>query len=85
MIKRYEVVTRIEAKSLDRDREAVVHVEAGMTRIPCIEIVRRAYRIWERSGKPDGKDWEFYYQAERELEDEQLKNHQTEGSRDRQD
>jgi hypothetical protein len=41
-----------------------------MERIPLIEIVRRAYKIWEDAGKPDGKDQEFYFQAERELEGE---------------
>ena len=34
-----------------------------------IEIVRRAYALWEQAGKPDGKDQEFYLQAERELTD----------------
>ena len=32
-----------------------------------IEIVRRAYELWELAGKPDGRDQEFYHQAEREL------------------
>ena len=32
-----------------------------------IEIVRRAYALWELAGKPEGKDQEFYHQAEREL------------------
>lgn len=32
-----------------------------------IEIVRRAYELWEQAGKPDGRDQEFYLQAEREL------------------
>ena len=32
-----------------------------------IEIVRRAYELWEQAGKPEGKDQEFYHQAEREL------------------
>jgi hypothetical protein len=32
-----------------------------------MEIVRRAYEIWEQHGKPDGRDEEFYHQAEREL------------------
>jgi hypothetical protein len=41
-----------------------------MGRVPGIEIVRRAYKIWEGSGKPEGKDQEFYHQAERELEEE---------------
>jgi len=41
-----------------------------MGRVPSIEIVRRAYKIWEDSGKPEGKDREFYHRAERELEEE---------------
>jgi hypothetical protein len=32
-----------------------------------IEIVRRAYELWEQAGKPDGQDQEFYHRAEREL------------------
>jgi hypothetical protein len=32
-----------------------------------MDIVRRAYELWKQAGQPDGKDYEFYYQAEREL------------------
>ena len=38
-----------------------------MARSRGIEIVRRAYELWEQAGKPDGQDQEFYHQAEREL------------------
>ena len=41
-----------------------------MGRVPGIEIVRRAYKIWEDSGRPEGKDQEYYLRAERELEEE---------------
>jgi hypothetical protein len=34
-----------------------------------IHIVRRAYQIWVENGRPEGKDQEFYYQAERELKE----------------
>jgi hypothetical protein len=34
-----------------------------------IEIVRRAYELWEQAGKPDGRDQEFYLEAERELQE----------------
>jgi hypothetical protein len=34
-----------------------------------MEIVHRAYGLWERAGKPDGKDQEFYHQAEQELQE----------------
>jgi hypothetical protein len=40
---------------------------ASVGKPPMIEIVRRAYELWEQAGKPDGKDQEFYHQAEREL------------------
>jgi hypothetical protein len=39
----------------------------SVVRPSMIEIVRRAYELWEQAGKPDGKDQEFYHQAEREL------------------
>ena len=33
-----------------------------------MQVVRRAYELWEQAGKPEGRDQEFYHQAERELE-----------------
>jgi hypothetical protein len=33
-----------------------------------MDIVRRAYELWEHAGKPDGRDQEFYHQAEQELQ-----------------
>jgi Protein of unknown function (DUF2934) len=35
-----------------------------------MEVVRRAYELWEKARKPEGRDQEFYHQAERELEEE---------------
>ena len=32
-----------------------------------MEVVHRAYELWEKAGKPEGRDQEFYHQAEREL------------------
>jgi hypothetical protein len=34
-----------------------------------IDIVRRAYQLWQENGQPEGKDQEFYFQAERELKE----------------
>ena len=31
------------------------------------QIIHRAYELWEQAGKPDGRDEEFYHQAEKEL------------------
>ena len=35
-----------------------------------IDIVRRAYELWQENGKPEGKDQEFYYQAGKELNEQ---------------
>jgi hypothetical protein len=34
------------------------------------EITRRAFLLWEQAGGPEGRDEEFYHQAERELRGE---------------
>jgi hypothetical protein len=39
-----------------------------MKRPAVIEVVRRAYHLREKAGKPEGRDQEFCHQAERELE-----------------
>jgi hypothetical protein len=41
--------------------------EAIMTRPKHMDIVRRAYELWQEAGQPAGKDQEFYHQAEEEL------------------
>jgi hypothetical protein len=33
-----------------------------------IDVVRKAYELWELSGKPEGRDQEFYLQALQELQ-----------------
>jgi hypothetical protein len=32
-----------------------------------IAVVRRAYELWQQAGMPEGRDQEFYLQAEQEL------------------
>jgi hypothetical protein len=32
------------------------------------QIIHRAYQLWEQAGKPEGRDKEFYHQAEQELD-----------------
>jgi hypothetical protein len=34
------------------------------------QISNRAYELWEQAGKPEGRDEEFYLQAEKELQEE---------------
>lgn len=34
------------------------------------KIRDRAYQLWDLSGKPEGREQEFWYQAERELAEE---------------
>jgi hypothetical protein len=33
----------------------------------------RAHQLWEQAGKPQGRDEHFWFEAERQLKDEQLK------------
>lgn len=37
-----------------------------------MDIVRRAYQLWQENGQPEGKDQEFYFQAEQELRERRL-------------
>ena len=34
-----------------------------------IDIVRRAYELWQQAGEPTGRDDEFYYRARQELQE----------------
>ena len=71
-------MTRSEAYSRERTGallssfrcalELVGHDQVYMRRPPEIEIVRKAYELWEQSGKPEGRDQEFYLQALQELQ-----------------
>jgi DUF2934 family protein len=38
------------------------------------EITRRAYELWEQSGKPEGKDEDFYHLAQQELRNKEKPN-----------
>jgi hypothetical protein len=40
----------------------------SMRRPPEIDIVRKAYELWELFGKPEGRDQEFYLWALQELQ-----------------
>ncbi|MBR1279647.1 DUF2934 domain-containing protein [Bradyrhizobium sp. AUGA SZCCT0283] len=34
-----------------------------------MDVVRRAYELWQQAGEPLGKDDEFYHQAKKELQE----------------
>jgi Protein of unknown function (DUF2934) len=35
-----------------------------------MDVVRRAYELWQHAGEPSGKDDEFYHQAKKELQED---------------
>jgi hypothetical protein len=37
------------------------------------DIRSRAHELWEQAGKPEGKQDEFWFQAERELKEKQIR------------
>ena len=39
-----------------------------MTEPKEIDVVRRAYQLWQLAAEPRGKDEEFYHQAKKELQ-----------------
>jgi hypothetical protein len=45
-------------------------LEQPMTQPTEKEIKARAYEIWERDGRPEGREDEFWQQAEQELRNE---------------
>jgi hypothetical protein len=45
-----------------------------MAKPALMDVVRRAYELWEQAGKPEGRDQEFYLEAERELQEALNKN-----------
>lgn len=32
-----------------------------------IEVQKKAYYLWEKEGKPQGKDWDIWLKAEKEV------------------
>jgi hypothetical protein len=55
-------LSRVDASEANGLREFEMQRPAEM------DIVRRAYELWEQAGKPDGRDQEFYHQALQELQ-----------------
>jgi hypothetical protein len=39
-----------------------------------LQVERRAYELWQQAGEPNGRDQEFYHQAEKELQEADEKN-----------
>jgi hypothetical protein len=37
------------------------------------QIRTRAHQLWEQAGKPEGREDEFWHQAEKELQEEKLR------------
>ncbi len=37
------------------------------------DIERRAYQLWEEAGQPEGRDREFYLEADRQLKEELIR------------
>jgi hypothetical protein len=46
------------------------------------QIMNRAYEIWERNGRPEGREDEFWHQAEQELRAEQERGDPAKGTPD---
>lgn len=49
--------------------EATALQEQTMAAPKEMDVIRRAYELWQQAGQPSGKDEEFYHQAKKELQD----------------
>lgn len=47
-------------------RSPTPHPQAAQP-LPSEKVAARAYQIWQASGRPNGRDQEHWFQAEREL------------------
>ena len=65
--RRTRVGRKLEQPFIGDQAEEGTDVRAVATRIEC-----RAYRLWEQAGQPQGRDKEFYVEAERQLKEEQF-------------
>jgi hypothetical protein len=42
-----------------------------------MDVIRRAYELWQQAGEPSNKDEEFYHQAKKELQEDLNKENQS--------
>jgi hypothetical protein len=42
-----------------------------------MDVIRRAYELWQQAGEPPNKDEEFYHQAKKELHEALDKDNQS--------
>jgi DUF2934 family protein len=54
---------------LTEEPDVVLKRKCLMAKPAAMEIVRRAYELWQQAGQPEGRDQEFYLQAEEELQE----------------
>jgi hypothetical protein len=60
---------------VDLVRPAATELVDCMTAPKEMDVVRRAYELWQQAGEPRGKDEEFYHQAKSELQEALDKEH----------
>jgi hypothetical protein len=68
-----EIGSKIARRTLDevsRAGDDAAHAPAA-SELTEKDVSVRAYQLWEQAGCPEGRDKEFYFQAEKELTGEQ--------------
>jgi len=53
---------------VDLARPSATEIATCMPAPKEIDVVRRAYELWQQAGEPPGRDQEFYHQARNELQ-----------------
>ena len=62
--------------------EVARHKDRSMESPTEKQILNRAYEIWERNGRPQGREDEFWHQAEQELRAEEERGDPAKGTPD---
>ncbi len=50
-------------------RKQIERPMTSVTRLKEMDVIRRAYQLWQQAREPSGRDEEFYYQAKQELQE----------------
>jgi hypothetical protein len=64
-----ELTDELEHRAQAGEHAEIIETEQTMTKPTEEQIRQRAHELWEQNHRPDGRDDEFWHQAERELQE----------------
>jgi hypothetical protein len=71
-----ELTDELEHRAGAAEHSGIIERNKTMTKPTEDQIRQRAHELWEQNHRPDGRDDEFWHQAERELQEADQKDHE---------